>query len=131
MKLLNLKGLSLVAGQDVILNQALGEIPSPGTIEDRDWYWIKLDGEKQKILSCTLVGCFFEDCNGSCPQWWPRLKIDNVTLVLMYVSEEDRGLKLECRMHPKTVGRTVVKTLKIKDVLPLAGQLNLHGLWEI
>ena len=106
-------------------------MPSPETIEDIDWYWIKHDGEKQKIVSCTLTVCYFEDCNGSCPPWWPRFKIDNVTLVLMNVSEEDRGLKLECRMHPKTVGGTVVKTLKIKDVLPLAGQLNLHGLWEI
>ena len=107
-------------------------MPSRETIEDIDWYWIKHDGEKQKILSCKLTGCLFEDCKGSCPQWWPRLKPDGVTLVLINVRVEDRGLKLECRMHPKTVrGRTVAKTLKIKDVLILAGQYNLHRLWEI
>lgn len=118
----SVKCLSLDAGQDVNLNQVLGEIPSRETVEDTWWYWIKPNGEKQKIFYCNTTACLFEDCSGSCPQCRPRLKIDGVNLVLMNASEEDRGLKLECRMYPKIIGSTTVQPtprvykLKIKDV---------------
>ena len=123
--------MSTVAGQDVNLNQALGEMPSRESVEDMWWYWINPSGENQKIVYCDSMGCLFENCIGSCLQCRPRLKIEGVTLVLMNVEEEDRGLKLECRIYPKIIGRMPqVYTLKIKDVFP-SGQFHLHEMWEI
>ena len=123
-------GLSARVGQDLILNQAFGAMPSKENIQDIWWYRIQQDGKKE-LLYCNSTSCGkFTDCYSSCPEYLTRLSTVGTSLILKNVGQNDRGLEFQRRielnmkrMAAKPMPR--IETVKIKVVL---GKCLLHGL---
>ena len=96
---------------------------------DEDIWWSKIEdkGRKCKFLYCNATAyCAFrkDPCYESRAEFFKRLEIRGLSLILTDVREEDRGLVFQRRIHPNSLMKGGDKpwhdlyTTKIQNVLP-------------
>ena len=95
--------------------------------EDIWWSMIEDNGWNCRFLYCNAtVYCAFnkDPCYESRTEFFKRLEIRGLSLILTDVREEDRGLVFQRRIHPNSLMKSGDKpwhdlyTTKIQNVLP-------------
>ena len=100
-------------------------------MEDSEWYRVSEDGTKVKIAYCSPPSpCrLVEDCISSCPEYLKRLKTDGLSIILLNVTQADRGSEFQCQIHSKIMtDGPEVYMIKINDISPGEGQCDSRQL---
>ena len=124
-------GLSSKAGQNLDLSQTFHGMFYKKTVEDIEWSRVSEDGTKVKIAYCSLPSpCrLVEDCISSCPEYLRRLITDGLSIILLNVTQADRGLEFQCEIHPKIMTKgPEVYMIKINYISPGEGQCDSRQL---